>query len=66
MAMRRCGGTTTGNMPRNRNWPPTLPHHKHVPPDLREILQPAPGFSLDAPNLPVVLKEVWRECAPRD
>lgn len=40
----------------------TFPHHKHVPPDLRENRQPAPGLSFDAPNLPVVLEEVWHEC----
>ena len=40
----------------------TFPHHKHVPPDLRQNRLAAPGLSFDAPNLPVVLEEVWREC----
>jgi hypothetical protein len=40
----------------------TFPHHKHVPPNLRDNRVPAPGLSFEAPNLPAVLEEVWREC----
>ena len=40
----------------------TFPHHKHVSPNLKENRVPAPGLNFDAPNLPAVLEEVWREC----
>jgi hypothetical protein len=36
----------------------TFPHHKHVPPDIRRHRVPAPGFSFDQPNLPLVLQEI--------
>ena len=42
----------------------TFPHHKHLPPTLRLNRVPAPGLCFDAPNLPFVLEEVWRECQP--
>ncbi len=36
----------------------TFPHHKHVPPDLRNNRVPAPGISFNAPNLPAILDEI--------
>jgi hypothetical protein len=36
----------------------TFPHHKHLPPDLRNNRVPAPGIPFDAPNLDVVMKNV--------
>ncbi len=39
----------------------TFPHHKHVPPSLREHRVPAPGISFSSPNLDVILEEVQRE-----
>ncbi len=39
----------------------TFPHHKHVPPNLRENRVPAPGISFESPNLDVVLEDVRRE-----
>jgi len=38
----------------------TFPHHKHVPPGLRDNRVPAPGIGFDAPNLEVVLEDVRR------
>jgi hypothetical protein len=40
----------------------TFPHHKHIPPNLREHRVPAPGIQFDAPNLDTVLADVHREC----
>lgn len=37
---------------------PTDPHHKHVPPDIKHHRIPAPGLSLNAPNLPFLLQEL--------
>jgi hypothetical protein len=39
----------------------TFPHHKHLPPNLRDNRAPAPGIRFDAPNLDVVLEEICRE-----
>ena len=36
----------------------TLPHHKHVPPDLKHHRVPAPHLSFDHPNLPFLIKEI--------
>ncbi len=36
----------------------TFPHHKHVPPNLRQNRIPAPGLSFDQPNLPLVFREI--------
>ena len=48
----------------------TFPHHKHVPPDLRNNRLPAPGIRFDAPNLDVVVtdvaKQYWREFKESD
>ncbi|MGH9362214.1 MAG: toxin-antitoxin system TumE family protein [Thermoanaerobaculia bacterium] len=44
--------------PEDQSLASTFPHHKHVPPDLRSNRVPAPGFSFEQPNLPLVLKEI--------
>jgi hypothetical protein len=36
----------------------TFPHHKHVPPDIRNHRIPAPGLSFTVPNLPAILEEI--------
>lgn len=36
----------------------TLPHHKHVPPDIRHHRIPAPEMSFTHPNLPVLIREI--------
>ena len=38
----------------------TFPHHKHLPPNLREHRVPAPGIHFDSPNLDVVLEDLRR------
>ena len=42
----------------------TFPHHKHMPPNLRDNRVPAPGISFASPNLDVVLEDVRREWIP--
>ena len=44
---------------------PTFPHHKHVPPNLREHRVPALGISFQSPNLDVVLEDVRRDSFQR-
>jgi hypothetical protein len=39
----------------------SFPHHRHIPPNLRDHRVAAPGISFDAPNLDVVLNDVRRE-----
>jgi hypothetical protein len=39
----------------------TFPHHKHLPPNLRDHRLPAPGISFEAPNLDIVLEDVRRD-----
>lgn len=39
----------------------TFPHHKHVLPNLRDNRVPAPGISLNRPNLDVVLADAQRD-----
>lgn len=39
----------------------TLPHHKHVTPDIKHHRVPAPGISFEQPNLPFLIKEIERE-----
>lgn len=39
----------------------THPHHKHIPPDIKRHRVPAPGFSFDGPNLPLLLQEIERD-----
>jgi len=36
----------------------TLPHHKHVPPDIKHKRIPAPEMSFIRPNLPVLIQEI--------
>ena len=36
----------------------TLPHHKHVPPDIKHNRIPAPTMSFRRPNLSAILDEV--------
>ncbi len=36
----------------------TLPHHKHVPPDLKHNRIPAPDLQFTHPNLPVLIREI--------
>ena len=36
----------------------TLPHHKHVPPDLKHHRIPAPNMSFMRPNLPALIEEI--------
>ncbi len=35
----------------------TLPHHKHIPPDIKHHRVPAPGMSFAEPNLPAIIAE---------
>lgn len=37
---------------------PTFPHHKHVPPDMRNHRVPAPHLHFDHPNIPFLIQEV--------
>ena len=39
----------------------TFPHHKHIPPNLRDHRVPAPGISFESPNLDVVLNDIRRD-----
>lgn len=41
----------------------TLPHHKHLPPDIKHNRLPAPGMSFAEPNLPVLIREVEKMIA---
>jgi hypothetical protein len=36
----------------------THPHHKHVPPDIKQHRIPAPDMSFARPNLPVLIREI--------
>jgi hypothetical protein len=36
----------------------TFPHHKHVPPDIKQHRVPAPGLCFDRPNLPILVREI--------
>lgn len=36
----------------------TMPHHKHIPPDIKHHRIPAPGMSFDHPNLPLLIREI--------
>ena len=36
----------------------TMPHHKHVPPDIKHNRIPAPDLSFDRPNLPALIQEI--------
>ena len=36
----------------------TMPHHKHVPPDIKHNRLPAPNISFEHPNLPTLIQEI--------
>lgn len=36
----------------------TMPHHKHVPPDIKHHRVPAPNISFAQPNLPSLIQEI--------
>ena len=36
----------------------TAPHHKHVPPDIKQNRVPAPGMSFTRPNLSFLIEEI--------
>ncbi len=36
----------------------TLPHHKHIPPDIKHHRIPSPNISFEHPNLPELIREI--------
>ena len=36
----------------------TFPHHKHIPPNIKQNRVPAPGISFEQPNLPFLIEEI--------
>ena len=36
----------------------TMPHHKHIPPDIKHHRIPAPNMSFERPNLPALIQEI--------
>lgn len=44
--------------PRDLKLASTLPHHKHVPPDIKHNRIPALKMCFDRPNLPEIIREV--------
>lgn len=36
----------------------TFPHHKHIPPHIKQNRVPAPGMSFSPPNLPLLIAEI--------
>lgn len=36
----------------------TMPHHKHIPPDIKHHRVPAPTMSFVQPNLPALIEEI--------
>lgn len=36
----------------------TMPHHKHIPPDIKHHRVPAPTMSFVQPNLPAIIEEI--------
>lgn len=36
----------------------TMPHHKHIQPDIKHNRIPAPNMSFDSPNLPIIIQEI--------
>jgi len=36
----------------------TMPHHKHIPPDIKHHRIPAPKMSFTQPNLPALVEEI--------
>jgi len=46
--------------PNNPELASTHPHHKHIPPDIKNNRIPAPGLSFAKPNLPFLIQETPR------
>jgi len=44
--------------PEDESLASTFPHHKHVPPDIRQNRIPAANLSFNHPNLPTVIAEI--------
>ena len=44
--------------PNDQSLATTLPHHKHIPPDIKRNRIPAPNMSFTQPNLPALIKEI--------
>lgn len=40
----------------------SLPHHKHIPPDIKHHRIPAPHISFNRPNLPILIQEIKEVC----
>lgn len=36
----------------------TMPHHKHIPPEIKHHRIPAPDMSFERPNLPALIQEI--------
>jgi len=39
----------------------SIPHHKHIPPDIKHHRIPAPHLSFVEPNRPFLIEEIERE-----
>jgi len=54
--------------PNNPTLQSTHPHHKHIPPDIKQHRIPAPEMSFIQPNLPVLIREIesFTETLKRD
>lgn len=44
----------------------THPHHKHIPPNLKRHRIPAPGLRFEAPNLPLLIREIMEKKRTED
>ena len=44
--------------PNDQSLVATLPHHKHIPPDIKHHRIPAANMSFTQPNLPALIKEI--------
>ncbi len=42
----------------------TMPHHKHIPPDIKHHRVPAPNISFTQPNLPALIEEIEQTGKP--
>ena len=42
----------------------SIPHHKHIPPDIKHHRIPATHISFDRPNLPMLIQEIKGEHQP--
>ena len=43
---------------------PSIPHHKHILPDIKHHRLPAPGISFTQPNLPHLIREIEQQYLP--